>query len=85
MSGKAEALSFFDSNHKPLMEDFLAGVLWQVDLVEAGVTTWQAHDVVGLDLGHCKLLRSSHSNKPSEAVEGHLRTACYELQELCTV
>ena len=54
------------------MKQFLARVLWQIQLVEAGVSARKTHDVVGLDLSDGELLWSLHSNEALEALDWDL-------------
>ena len=85
VSGESKALSLLDGYHESLVQNLLARVLRQIDLVEAGVTARQSHDVLRLDLCNRELLRASHADQSSEAVERHLRAARHELQELCSI
>lgn len=84
-SCETESFGLFDGDHKSLVKDLLGWVLWKINLIEAGVSARQSHDIIGLDLCYGKLLRASHANQSLEAIQRHLGAACDKLQELCTV
>jgi hypothetical protein len=67
------------------MKNLLGGVLREINLIEAGVSTGESHDIISLDLGDGELLRASHADESLEAVEGNLGAACHKLQKLCAV
>lgn len=84
-SCETESLGLLNGDHKSLMKDLLGWILWKINLVEAGVSTGQPHDIFSLDLSDGKLLRASHANQSLETIQRHLGTTCDKLQELCTV
>jgi len=61
------------------MQNFLRGVLGQVQLVEASVALRQSHSVVRCLLNDCELFGSLHALQHGETFDGDLGAASDKL------
>lgn len=71
--------AFCNGIHQFLYQHFLGAVIGQVQLIEAGVSAWEA---VLLELAvDVEALHSAHASQIFESLNRDTRTACYELDE----